>query len=113
MDAKDGRAFPARVRAPPIRDRAGNVCGIVRVSEDITEEVLDRLRLLHLQVHLMDRAQDACGAAAEEDFDAEAAVVELVTRAFDPELAAATDADPMGPCSRHRGAVVPVMFWES
>ena len=28
-------------------------------------------------------------------------------------IAAATDADPMGPCSRHRGAVVPVMFWES
>ena len=38
--AKDGRAFPARVCARPIRDRAaGNVCGIVRVSEDITEEV--------------------------------------------------------------------------
>jgi PAS domain S-box-containing protein len=94
---KDGRAFPARISTRPIRGEAGNVCGIVGVSEDITEEIRGRLQLLELQV-LIDRlgsgTHDACYAADEEDFDADAAAVELVTRAFDPELAAATNADP-------------------
>jgi PAS domain S-box-containing protein len=94
---KDGRAFLARISTRPIRDERGNVCGIVGVSEDITEEIRARLQLLKLQV-LIDRlesgTQDACRAAHEEDFDADAAAVELVTRAFDPELAAATNTDP-------------------
>jgi PAS domain S-box-containing protein len=94
---KDVGAFPARISTRPIRDEAGNVCGIVGVSEDITEEIRGRLQLLELQV-LMGRlgwgAADACPAADEEDFDADAAAVEIVTRAFDPELAAATNADP-------------------
>ena len=94
---KDGRAFPARISSRPIRDELGNVCGIVRVSDDITEEVRCRLQLFKLRV-LIDRLglsiQEACHAPDEEDFDADAAAVELVTRAFDPELAAATNADP-------------------
>jgi PAS domain S-box-containing protein len=94
---KDGRCFPVRVSARPIKDAAGDVCGIVGVSEDITEEIRDRLQLLDLQV-LMDRlgwhAHDAGRAAGDEDFDSDAVAVELVTRAFDPELAAATNADP-------------------
>jgi PAS domain S-box-containing protein len=95
--SKDGRAFPVRVSTRPIRDELGNVCGIVGVSDDITEEIRVRLQLFELQV-LIDRLgsgiQDACHVADEQDFDTDATAVELVTRAFDPELAAATNADP-------------------
>jgi hypothetical protein len=99
LRGKEGRAFPARVCTRPIGDEAGNVCGIVGVSEDITEEIRGRLQLFELQV-LADRlgwgGHDVGRVADEEDFDADAAAVEIVTRAFDPELAAATNADPHG-----------------
>jgi PAS domain S-box-containing protein len=94
---KHGRAFPARLSTRPIWNETGRVCGIVGVSEDLTEEIQIRMQLFKLQV-LMDTpgrgGRGVCPDAGEEDFDADAVAVELLTRAFDPELAAATNADP-------------------
>jgi PAS domain S-box-containing protein len=91
--AKDGSAFPIRAATRPITDEAGTDCGIVGVSEDITEEVRHRLEL-HAVLDQLCGVHDPRRSPDDEDFDADAAAVELVTRAFDPELAAATNADP-------------------
>jgi PAS domain S-box-containing protein len=91
--AKDGSAFPIRAATRPIRDEAGTDRGIVGVSEDITEEVRHRLEL-HALLDRLCGVHDPRPAPDDEDFDADATAVELVTRAFDPELAAATNAAP-------------------
>jgi PAS domain S-box-containing protein len=86
---KDGRTVLFRSSSWPLRAADGTVVGMVGLSEPVPPEECGRSGPTG-----PDAPQPP--ATAVSDFDADAAAVEIVTRAFDPELRAAADLDPHG-----------------
>jgi PAS domain S-box-containing protein len=86
---KDGRLLQVRISGRPVTDAAGAVVGVVGVSGEITAE--------RGRIWLPEQAAPTTGrrpASPDRPFDPDAAAVEIVTSAFDPELRAAAGADP-------------------
>jgi PAS domain S-box-containing protein len=96
---RTGRVFSARISAWPMRDGTGAVVGFVGLSQDASDpddhalvrELVGVLRQLVPAAVLDQHPVDEPAT-----FDSDAAAVEIVTRALDPELRAAVDADPHG-----------------
>lgn len=86
---KTGRVFSARISTWPMRDGTGQlICaGLVHEARSHSDD--------HAPV-LPAAAVGRPTADTPATFDSDAVAIEIVTRAFDPELRAAVDADPHG-----------------